>query len=90
MYRSFGGEKYLVLSLALEEDEAHDYAVVDTLSMDGRNYVALAPVEGDELSSDVYFYRLRDLGDDAQELEPIEDDGEFNRLADYFIGKNQE
>ena len=72
------------LSVTLEFDDG-EKVVVEPLfifNIDGKDYIALVPVEED--SDDVYLYIYKELSDDEFEFIDIEDDDEFDKVTKEF------
>lgn len=81
------------LVLMDEEGEEHEFEVVDTLEENDVEYLALIPIFDDPQSSledDGELVILKAVYDEeAQEefLEPIQDDEEYERIADRFMDR---
>ena len=77
----------LTVTLTLENDEELECAVLTIFEDDGREYIALLPLdeEGDNDDGQVYLYRFIDNGEDEEPgLENILDDDEFDRVSEVF------
>ena len=77
----------LTVTLTLENDEELECAVLTIFEADGREYIALLPLdeEGDNDDCQVYLYRFIDNGEDEEPgLENILDDDEFDRVSEVF------
>ena len=64
-----------------------DVGIITVFEMNGREYIAISPLdEHDELSEEVWFYQFeRDVsGGDEHELIFIEDEDEYEQVADQF------
>lgn len=75
------------VTLTLENDEELDCAVLTIFETDGREYIALLPLDenGDNDDGQVYLYRFIDNGEDEEpDLENILDDEEFERASEAF------
>lgn len=77
-----------VVTLTLDDDEEVDCAILVTLSVEDKEYIALSPMDenGENIDGDVWLYRfLRDTtGEGKHDLENIEDDDEYEIVADKF------
>ena len=77
----------LTVTLTLENDEELECAVLTMFETDGREYIALLPLDenGDNDDGQVYLYRFIDNGE-AEEpgLENIIEDEEFERVSEAF------
>lgn len=75
------GEELDQIVLTLEDNSELVCDVIAYFPCDGKNYVALLPV--DDPDSDFFLYRYVEAGDDI-ELQDIEDDDEFEAASDAF------
>ena len=78
-------EEQITVTLTMEDDEEIDCAVLTTYSANGREYIALLPLneEGESEDGDVYLYRCEEV-DGEPTLGNIEDDDEYDIAADAF------
>ena len=78
-------EEQITVTLTMEDDEEIDCAVLTTYSANGREYIALLPLneEGESEDGDVYLYRYEEA-DGEPTLGNIEDDDEYDIAADAF------
>ena len=77
----------LTVTLTLEDDEELECAVLTIFETDGREYIALLPLDenGDNDDGQVYLYRFIDNGEDEEPgLENIIEDEEFERVSEAF------
>lgn len=77
----------LTVTLTLENDEELECAVLTIFEADGREYIALLPLDenGDSDDGQVYLYRFIDNGEDEEPgLENILEDEEFERVSEAF------
>ncbi len=77
----------LTVTLTLENDEELECAVLTVFESDGREYIALLPLDenGDSGDGQVYLYRFIDNGEDEEPgLENILEDEEFERVSEAF------
>ena len=77
----------LTVTLTLDNDEELECAVLTIFETEGREYIALLPLNEDGNSDDcqVYLYRFINNGENAEpDLENIEDDAEFDRVSEAF------
>ena len=75
-------EEKMTVTLTLDDDSELECAVVAIFPIQGKDYIALLPL--DEEIAEVYLYRLEHNGDVDMELEYIEDDAEFEAVADAY------
>lgn len=77
----------LTVTLTLENDEELECAVLTIFETDGREYIALLPLDenGDNDDGQVYLYRFIDNGEEEEPgLENIFEDAEFERVSEAF------
>ena len=77
----------ITVTLTLDNDEEIECAVLTVYEAGGRQYIALLPLddEGDtEEESRVFLYRYIEHEDGEPELENIDDDEEFEIVADAY------
>lgn len=74
------------VTLLLDNDESVECAILCILPVAGKEYIALLPLdeEADEEESKVFLYRYVVGEDDEPQLENIEDDEEFDQVADAY------
>ncbi len=79
----------MTVDLDLEDGTSVTCAVVTILTVDGRDYIALLPLDenGDNTEGEVWFYRYSENPEDPNEepeLAYIDDDDEYEAVADAF------
>ena len=72
----------LTITLTLEDDSELECAVVAIFPVQDKDYIALLPLGVED--AQVYLYRFKHNGDEDLELENIEDDAEFETVADAY------
>ena len=89
---------YDILTLISDDDEEYHFELLDRGELDGAEYVALVPVEGDEDGvsgddddevSELVFMKAVVEGSE-EFLESIEDDEEYERVSEYFTERLSE
>lgn len=75
------------VTLTDEEGVEREFDIIGTLQMDGNDYFALAPAEGDE---DEYIVLKAVIEDGEEVLITIDDDDEFDKVADAFDNEMME
>ena len=68
-----------IITLDMEDGTQKDFAILNIIEHEGKNYVALAEVDSEEYD----IMRFVEV-DDSIELSIIEDDVEYNAVADKF------
>jgi len=77
-----------IITLLDEEGEEKDFEVIATLEVDGNEYAILLPLDEDT-EEGVVFKIIKENGEEI--LEYVEDDEEFNMVADaYEVIMNEE
>ncbi len=75
------------VTLLLDNDESVECAILCILPVQGKDYIALLPLDDEddtEEESRVFLYRYIEHEDGEPELENIEDDEEFDIVADAY------
>lgn len=84
------------ISLMDEAGEEHEFEIVDTLEVDGQEYLALIPIfENPENSLEdsgelVILKSVLEEGGEEEYLEPIDNEAEFTRIGDLFMERLKE
>ena len=80
-----------LISLMDEEGNEHEFEFVDSLELEGSEYVALIPVydnPADSLEDDGELVVLKVMEENEEEyLEAIEDEDEFNNVSELFMDR---
>jgi uncharacterized protein YrzB (UPF0473 family) len=66
-----------------EDGKEHEYAILDDFQLDGKNYMVIAVIEGDEIAEEMELLRYREEGDDMI-FDIIEDEEELQRAAEFY------
>lgn len=79
----------MTLTLDLEDGTTVECAVITILTVEGRDYIVVLPLDENGQNSDgeVWFYRYSENLDDPNEepeLGYIDDDDEYEKVADAF------
>lgn len=75
----------MTVTLTLDGGETLECVVLTIFEADGRDYIALLPMEGDAADEgEVYLYRYTEDADGNPDLDNIEDDDEYEIVADVF------
>ena len=79
-------EEVEILTLQDEEGNDHEFEVIATYEKNGTTYLAVMPTDEDETEEGVYEYAiLKTIMEDGEEmLISVDDDDEFDDIADYF------
>ncbi|MBR4719954.1 MAG: DUF1292 domain-containing protein [Lachnospiraceae bacterium] len=82
-------EEEMTVELELDDGTIANCAVITILEVDGKDYIALLPIDenGESKDGEVWFYRY-DEDENDPDIEPvlsyIEDDDEYEAVADAF------
>lgn len=79
----------MTVELELEDGTMVNCAIVTIFTVESQDYIALLPLneEGTNEDGEVWFYRYRENPDDPNEepeLDYIDDDDEYEKVADAF------
>ena len=75
----------MTVTLTLDDGSELECVVLTIFPAGDRDYIALLPMEGEEAEEgEVYLYRYTETEDGAPNLENIEDDDEYEIVADAF------
>lgn len=72
------------ITLSLDDGTELNCVVLDIFTVNSKDYIALQPLEGEEDDDNVFLYRFIDHEEEEPELLNIEDDDEFEAVADAF------
>lgn len=75
----------ITVTLTLDNDETVECAILTIFPVNGRDYIALLPLDenGENEDGEVYLYRY-DGSTSSPVLDNIEDDDEYEAVADMF------
>ncbi|MCC2826289.1 DUF1292 domain-containing protein [Laedolimicola ammoniilytica] len=75
----------ITVTLTLDNDETVECAILTIFPVDGRDYIALLPLDenGENEDGEVYLYRY-DNSTGSPVLDNIESDEEYDAVADMF------
>ncbi len=78
-----------IVTLVDEDGKEHEFAVVDIIEVDNKEYALLMPTEGEDGEDDEEVLVLR-FEEDS--LVMIEDEAEFNKVVQYLeeLGEQEE
>lgn len=76
--------KHDSITLSLEDGTEINCIVLNIFSVNNNNYIALQPEEGEEDDENIYLYRFIQDDNGEPQLLNIEDDEEFEAVADAF------
>lgn len=80
-----GEDEELFVTLELDDDEELECQVISIFEANGRDYIALLPLEGEEYENgEVYLYRYDEDEEGNPLLDNIESEDEYEAAADAF------
>lgn len=75
----------ITMILTLDNDEELECSIITILEVEGRDYIVLLPLEGDEAEEgEVFIYRYEEAEKGEPILSNIENDDEFEKVSDAF------
>ena len=78
-------QEEMTVTLTLEDDTELECIVLTIFQAGDKDYIALLPMEGqDAEEGEVFLYRYSETEDGTPNLENIEDDEEYELVADAF------
>lgn len=78
-------QEEMTVTLTLEDDTELECVVLTIFQAGDKDYIALLPMEGqDAEEGEVFLYRYSETEDGTPNLENIEDDDEYELVADAF------
>lgn len=79
-------EEEMLVTLTLDNDEEVTCAVITIFEVEEKEYIALLPLDenGENEEGEVFLYRFIEQDDEDPILENIEDDDEYEKVADAF------
>ncbi len=72
------------ITLSLDDGTELNCVVLEIFTVNEKEYIALQPEEGEEEDDNVFLYRFIQEGDEDPQLLNIDDDEEFEAVADAF------
>ncbi len=76
-------EEVYTYTLTDEDGKEYEFELLGTCEMEGKTYYALAPIE-DDGSGEYVILRGEEEEEGAVSLVSIEDDDEFDKVAEFF------
>lgn len=78
-------QEEMTVTLTLDDDTEVECVVLTIFTAGEKDYIALLPIEGSEAEEgEVFLYRYSEDADGQPNLENIEDDDEYEIVADAF------
>ena len=77
--RDYEEENYITLEF--DDGEAVECEILGVFDVEGQEYMALAADDGSE---EIYFFHYREIDEEEFEILDIEEEEEFQKVADIF------
>lgn len=85
MAKNFEEDDEMYVTLELDDGTSVECIVITIFEAVGRDYIALLPEEGEEAEEgEVFLYRYAEDAEGNPDLTNIEDDDEYEAVADAF------
>lgn len=76
-------EEYEVINITISDGTEKEFAIMDRFEVEGKKYVAVSLVEGEEITEDTFIYGCDENGDEI-EVHTIDDMDEYEKVVDYY------
>ena len=76
--------EYDVISIPVSDGTEKEFAIMDTFELDGKTYMAVSLVEGDEITEGVYLYAYEEAEDGDVVVSQISDAAEYEKVAEAY------
>lgn len=77
--------EYETITLEFEDAENAECEILGVFDVEEIEYIALLPVDQEESDdAEVFLYRYKEVGEEEFELEDIESEEEFDKVAKVF------
>lgn len=82
----YGFDVNSTVTLTLDDDTVVECAILTIFPVDGQDYIALLPLDesGENEEGEVFLYRYTEDEKEEPQLSNIEDDDEYEKVADAF------
>ena len=74
----------MYVTLSMEDGEDVECVVITILECNGKDYIALLPIDDESEEGEVYLYRYAEDVEGNPDLSNIESDDEYDMVADAF------
>lgn len=74
----------MYVTLSMEDGEDVECVVITILECNGKDYIALLPIDDESEEGEVYLYRYAEDAEGNPDLSNIESDDEYDMVADAF------
>ncbi len=77
-------EEYDIISIPISDGTERDFAIMNVFEVEGKSYVAVSLIDGDELNDGVYIYRYTDAEDGDMIVQTITSEAEYKRVVKEY------
>lgn len=78
-------QEYEVIMIQVSDGSEKEFAIMDTFEVEGKKYMAVSLVEGDEIQEGIYLYGFRETEEGEIIPEQIVDQEEYEKVADIYV-----
>lgn len=80
-------EEVETITLTLDDDTELECIVIGIFDFEDKDYIALTPIETEGEEGDILIYEYKEVGEEEIQLDFIEDEEYFNKVAAEFEKK---
>lgn len=76
--------EYDVIKIPVSDGTEREFAIMNTFQVEGRDYIAVSLVEGDEIREGVFLYRSQAVSEGELVVEQITSEEEYDEVVKTF------
>lgn len=76
--------EYDVIKIPVSDGTEREFAIMNTFQVEGRDYIAVSLVEGDEIREGVFLYRSQAVSEGELVVEQITSEEEYDEVVKAF------
>lgn len=76
--------EYDVINIPVSDGTEKEFAIMDTFEVEGKTYMAVSLVEGDEITEGVFLYAYEEAEDGDVVVSQIADAAEYEKVAEAY------
>lgn len=76
--------EYDVIRIPVSDGTEREFAIMNTFQVEGRDYIAVSLVEGDEIREGVFLYRSQAVSEGELVVEQITSEEEYDEVVKAF------
>ena len=73
--------EYDVIQIPVSDGTERDFAIMNSFQVEGKDYIAVSLVEGDEIREGIYLYRCETISDGELMVEQIQSEKEYEKVV---------